>query len=99
MTDEHGKPDKPTFVRVEPTNGKATYIMIQRKLIIAWIASSSIIFILVLGSYQYANYVARQMCGVISISNASYKKNPPSLATGQSLAKEFDKLNKKYHCK
>lgn len=78
---------------------KATYIMVPRKLVITWITSYVILLVLVLYSFQYTNHVFRQLCGVISISDDSYKAAPPGLATGILLAKEFDRIKNKYHCK
>lgn len=86
---------------------KPTYIMVPRKLIVAWIASSTVLFIMIVSSFQYTNYVDRKsnnlLCGIINLSYTSTKiKPPPSTKEEQNLADaaivEFDKLRKGYHC-
>jgi hypothetical protein len=74
------------------------YLMIPRKLVVGVTSLWLVLFIGVLASFQYTNYVARQLCGVINISNDAYKANPNPSPTLQRLIKEFDKLNKHYHC-
>jgi len=82
---------------------KPTYIMVPRKLIIAWLTTSSVIFIGVLASFQYANYVDRQsnqrLCGVVVLSNEVYKANPPKTVLGQKIAAAMEKLQNDYSCK
>lgn len=74
------------------------FLVIPRKLIITWITINAVLFVGIIFSYQYTNYVARQLCGVIRISNNAYDANPNPSATGKTLATEFHKLAKKYHC-
>jgi hypothetical protein len=79
--------------------GRPAYVILSRKLMIAWLVSYLLLFVGILGSYQYANLVAQQLCGVIQLSNDTYKKQPPPSETGKLMAKEFSKIIKKYHCK
>lgn len=73
-------------------------IALPRKLVIAWTVVNFVLFVSILGSYQYANYAVSQLCGVITISLNAYKANPRPSATGRTLAVEFQRLAHKYHC-
>jgi hypothetical protein len=78
---------------------KVVYITIPRKLMIAFISVDIALFVGIIASYQYTNYVSRQLCGVITISDDFNKKNPSPLPAQQAMAKEFTRIRKSYHCK
>lgn len=78
---------------------KPTYLMVPRRLIRTWLVSNVVMLLLIGTSFQYTNYVFRQLCGVITISDDSYKAAPSPYATGKLLAKEMDRIRTKYHCK
>ena len=77
---------------------KPVYIMVPKKLMTTWIIITVILFGLSVVSIQYTNYVAGLLCGIINISNDTYKANPPPSATGKAMAREFSRLHRKYHC-
>lgn len=80
-----------------------TFIMVPRKLIIAWLMSSSIIFALVIGAYQYANYVDRKSnqrwCGIVVMYDDNFRLIPPPSELGRRLASEFREMRKDFRCK
>ena len=80
-------------------NEQRVFILAKRKLVITWLIGYVLLLGLVLGSYQYTNYVFRQLCGLISNSDDVYKESPPPSSTGKNMAKEMDRLRNKYHCK
>lgn len=83
---------------VEKKGKQIIYLMVPKKLIMVLLLITVGQFIAIGASFQYTMYVARQLCGVVKISNDSYKTHPPSSPTGQQLSKEFDRLTKRYHC-
>lgn len=80
-------------------SGSPVYLMVSRKRTITEIALWLLLFAIVLGAYQYTNYVSRQMCGVVALQDGIYKNTPPTMPTGKQMAIEFDKLSRKYKCK
>lgn len=94
MTEEEKKEHK---------RGKPVYIMIPRKLIIAWITSTVVLFIMNLASFQYTNYVERKgnslLCGIVVLFDDSYTRVPPPPGRGQILAREFHRIRVGYKCK
>ena len=84
------------------SDGKPTYVMVSRNLIITWLVSTVILLALVLVSFQYTNYVDtrsnKQWCGIVNLFNDTYKDSPPPPGRGQTLADEFIKLSKKFSC-
>jgi hypothetical protein len=81
---------------------KPVYIMVPRKLIVTWLSTTLLMFVLIAGSYQYTNYVDRKSnglwCGIVNLFNDTYKKSPPPSTAGQILAQEFIRLRKGFHC-
>lgn len=82
---------------------RPTYLMIPRKFVIAWFVTVTVPFLMILGSYQYANYVDRksneQWCEVIVLFNTAYKTNPPPTDLGKKIAKGMLDIQNKFHCK
>lgn len=78
------------------------FIMVPRKLIITWITINIVLFIGVIGSFQYTNYVDRSSnrlwCGMIVLFDDTYKKSPPPTPTGRILADEFRRLRSSFDC-
>lgn len=78
-------------------------VVLPRKLVVAWAISWCIMFILVLLSFQYTNYVDRrsnaQWCGIVNTFNETYKKEPPSTQIGKILEAEFKTLQNFFRCK
>lgn len=81
---------------------KPTYLMVPKRLIVAWLSTSSIIFVMVLASFQYANYVDRksnsQLCGMVSIFYEATKASTENTAIVQRALIEFGRLLKEYNC-
>lgn len=82
---------------------KPTYIMVPRKLIIAWFTTTLLLFGMFIGSFQYTNYVDRRSngawCGVVALFDDTYREEPPTTETGKRLAAEFPNLRKTFKCK
>lgn len=82
---------------------RPTYLMIPRKLVIAWIVSFLCLLIGVIASFQYANYVDRRsnmrLCGVVTMYTKENIENPPASALGRNLGVEFLKLKAVFSCK
>lgn len=76
--------------------------MVPKRLIYTWLLSITIIFIMVLGAYQYANYVDRssnqRWCALILLFNDSYRENPPTTELGRTIASEMLKIQKDFSC-
>ena len=81
---------------------KPTYIMVPRNLIITWLTTTFILFVLVIASFQYTNYVDRRSnglwCGIISLFDNTYQKSPPPTETGRILAGEFRRISSEFRC-
>lgn len=79
------------------------YLMIPRKLIIAWLVSTVVLMVMIIASFQYANYVDRKSnsywCGIVLLFTDTYKKKPPPTETGKILAHEFQNLRTGFGCK
>ena len=90
-------------IRHTSKTGRPTYVMVPRKLIITWFSTTLILFIMILFSFQYANYVDRRSnglwCGVVNLFDDTYKESPPTTDAGKSLAAEFDRIRKGFKCK
>lgn len=90
-------------VLIRKIRNRPTYIMVPRKLIVAWITSTAVLFIMVIASFQYSNYVDRKSntfwCGIVVMFDDTYKETPPPTPVGQKLAIEFSKIRKGYKCK
>lgn len=78
-------------------------ILVPRKAVVALTIAWFVLFILVIGSYQYANFVDRRSnrhwCGIVTLFNESYKQEPPTTATGKVLEVEFRHLEEDFSCK
>jgi hypothetical protein len=79
------------------------YIMVPRKLAITCVMTTLVLFIGVVASFQYTNYVDRRSnrawCGTVELFTNTYKRTPPTTPSGQILANEFVKLHKEFDCK
>lgn len=82
---------------------KPVFLIVPRKLVITWVVSTFILFLLNIASFQYTNYVDRRSnglwCGIINLFDDTYQKTPPPTSTGQILAREFNRIRKGYNCK
>ncbi len=80
-------------------------IMLRRKALIALITVAAVLFIGIIASFQYANYVDRRsnqkLCRIITLSDEAYIALPPASATGKELAAAFHELRNdpNYRCK
>lgn len=76
--------------------------MIPRKAVIAIVSAYVCLFIGVIVSFQYTNYVDRRSnhhwCGIIVLFDKTYKEKPPTTDTAKILAAEFKNLRKYYSC-
>lgn len=77
--------------------------MVPRKLIITWIVGTIVLFLGILASFQYANYIDRKSnqrwCGIVTAFTDSYKENPPPpTPLGKKIATEMFNLDKDW-CK
>lgn len=77
-------------------------VMVPRKAIISIIIAWFVLFVMVIGSYQYANFVDRRSnrhwCGIVNLFNDSYKQEPPATAAGKVLEAEFKHLKEDFGC-
>jgi hypothetical protein len=84
-------------------NKEPVYIMVPRKLLVTWVITTLVLFIAVVASFQYTNYVDRRSnrawCGTVELFTNTYKRTPPTTASGQILANEFVKLSQRFECK
>lgn len=82
---------------------KPVYVMLSRRLVYTWVASTVVMFVLILASFQYTNYVDRRSngywCGIVLLFNSTNQKEPPKTDTGRVLFKEFSKMRKGFKCK
>lgn len=69
---------------------------IPKQFFIVWVVSFVCMLAVVLVSIRYANYVDEQSnkrwCGVVNAINDAYKKDPPTTASGQTIAHEMQSL-------
>lgn len=81
---------------------RPTFIMVPRRLMYTWVAVTLVLFISILSSFQYANYVDResnkQWCSVISLFNQAYRENPPPSELGKKIAAGMLVLQQKFSC-
>jgi hypothetical protein len=88
--------------RMRDKDDKHVYIMVPRKLVIAVLTAFVVLFIGLLASFQYANYVDRRSnkvwCGIVVLFDDTYKKSPPTFDTGKILAKEFVRIRQDFTC-
>lgn len=75
---------------------KVVYLIVPKRLIVAWIASLCGVIGLMLGVVVWSNY---QWCGIIAAFNDTYQISPPTSETGQLLQKEFKELKNKFLCR
>jgi hypothetical protein len=81
------------------------FVIPKRKAVIAIVTAFVVLFIGVIASFQYANYVNRQSnqkwCGIIVLFDDTYAESPPPSETGKKLATEFNNLRNApdYRCK
>lgn len=98
MSDEHYE-----GIRHTRKSGKPTYIMVPRKLIFTWIATSVCLAILSVAAIQWANFVDRRSnqrwCGIVTVMNETYKENPPPTEIEKILSVEFLLLRDEFNCK
>ncbi|MFY3742116.1 MAG: hypothetical protein HMLIMOIP_002580 [Candidatus Nitrosomirales archaeon] len=86
----------------KPKHLQPTFIMVPRKLIIAWITTFLVTMIGVTLSAQWANYVDRRSnqrwCGIITILDDANKSNPPKTEIQKKLATKFHEKRKEFRC-
>lgn len=79
-----------------------TYIMLSRKLITTWLVVTIVLFIGILTSFQYTNYVDRksnsQLCGMVTIFYEATRASPENTEIVKRALMEFGKLQKLYKC-
>lgn len=91
-------------------NDSKVYLMVPRSLTVTFIATAICLFIGIVASFQYANYVDRksshELCGVVILSNDLYKALPPDprlasnvVATINRLRAAMLQLQEDYKCK
>ena len=84
-------------------NDKTVYVVVSRKRALAEFSVAACLFIGMLASFQYTNYVDRNSnqawCGIIELFNDTYREAPPPSAAGKKLEAEFKVLGAKYKCK
>lgn len=73
-------------------------VALPKKYIRIWLIVNIILVVLFCVSIQYTNYIAKQMCGIITTQVDTYKKEPPPTATGKLMEVKFNEVSKKYHC-
>lgn len=82
---------------------KPTFIMVPRKLMIAWTASFIVMLIMTGSSIQWANYIDRRSnqrwCGLVSLFNQAYRDNPPTTILGKDIAIEMLNIQRDFSCK
>lgn len=69
------------------------YLVVPRKMIVTWVVTNLLIFVLIFASFQYTNYTDRRSnkawCDIIAVSDDGYRMEPPTTPTGQLLARGF----------
>lgn len=82
---------------------KPVYLMVPKKFVVAAVSVALVLFIGVLTSFQYANWVDQRsnqrLCGVVVLSNEAYAANPSTSVLRQQLAAAMAQLEKEYKCK
>lgn len=80
-----------------------TFVMVPRKLVIAWVITTALLFTMILLSFQYADYVDRRSnqrwCGLVGLFNESYAERPPETDLGKKIATAMAELPKSFECK
>jgi hypothetical protein len=79
--------------------GRHVYIVIPRKLIIAWISTFITVVILVTASSSWSYYLVRQLCGIVVLSDEAGRANPSPTEIQKKASREFYHLRKLYRCK
>lgn len=81
---------------------KHHYILVSRSTAIAVISGFICLFIGLVASFQYADYVDRRsnqrLCGLISLFNESYNEVPPTNPTGQRISEEMYEIAGDFRC-
>lgn len=90
-------------VILKKVEGKHVYIMVPRKLIISWITTTSILFVMSLASFQYTNYVDRKSngiwCGIVGLIDDRNQSNPSPPPNSQEFYIRFHDLRTRLlHC-
>lgn len=79
------------------------YLMVKRRFVVAWLIVTLVLFLGILASFQYANWVDRksnqQWCGIIDVFLDTYKTSPPPTEIGRLLETEFKNIREFYKCK
>ncbi len=79
------------------------FITVPRKLIIAWVVVSLVLFIGNILSIQYTNWVDRRsnryVCELVTFPDEIYKEVPPNTPTGKKMADGYDRARKGPICK
>lgn len=81
------------------------FVIPKRRAVLAIVTALIVLFIGMLASFQYANYVNRQSnqkwCGIIVLFDDTYKEAPPPSDAGKKFAVEFSKLRNApdYNCR
>ncbi len=82
---------------------KAEYVLVSKRFVRSSIIAYLILFILVIASFQYTNYVERRSnriwCGVVVLFDDTYKKSPPPTEVGKLLAPQFARMVDSFRCK
>lgn len=81
---------------------KRVYVMVSRKVAVTLVTVGLCLFLGILASFQYANFIDRKSnqrwCGVVGLFNESYKEVPPTNPTGVKIAKEMFIIEKEFSC-
>jgi hypothetical protein len=82
---------------------KPVFILVPKRLLAAWITTTIVLFVGVLVSFQYANYVDRKSnqrwCGIVLLFNKAYKTTPPPTDIGKQIAARMAIIQKEFGCK
>lgn len=81
---------------------RPVYVVVKRRAIATQITVWLVLFIGILASFQYSNYVDRRSnqdwCEIVTIFNDTYKEVPPPTDTGKKFQRAFHTLGDKYKC-
>lgn len=79
------------------------FMMVPRKLIIAWLVSFICLATMAISAIMWANYVDRRSnqrwCGIVVLYDDRIRTNPPTDDMGRKAALEFTRLRKEFSCK
>jgi hypothetical protein len=82
---------------------KQVYITVPRKLAIAVLTSFTCLFIGVIASFQYTDFVDRRSnqrwCGIVALFNSAYVENPPTTNLGKEIAVAMLNLETDFSCR